>query len=500
MILDTHRFLMFFLIQSLTMKQARRDYWFSGAPSDLQLEERLRHISGLVHLLLAQSEISPDEIQDLVWSVSEYCHRELEIPARIDIRHHLAQAARTEPTLHVLKRYYRDHFFHALEVCFLGHLLLETRLNGSDPLWKQVAEIIHKDTKEDVLQLWYLASLLHDVGYGIDLLKATRRLLQFFSNSEPLKIFAEALQSDLEDLSVDLSTSDFTSLNSKDKPGEDHGIIAASHLKALIKKVAKDDKYVDAAEYEAAVQAVAKHNHRAKEKVSFNREPISFLLIICDTVQEWDRPRLTYETAPYTMLSWLQQGGNAWQNLWGPLKSLQLNIEPSGPGTPFEFKVVNNGPLTIKLDFGDEINTNDALFYTWLDATCNLQRVDLTGFGRDIEIEYINPLASIKGQNERQFYRLRDAARETHMGFIERWFPVREQAGIVTNGAVSYWLDGSIDSKNSREHVKLHLEELSKQKPITKNIDEFSKYLRRWRCYDDNRVFAGDYALPSKPS
>ena len=112
----------------------------------------------------------------MVWLLSEHAHHALGVPEQIDLRAHLLQAARGEPALHVLKAYYRDHFFHALEVCFLGHFLLELGLTPSRSLWQLIGQRLglrgdREKKHRTVLRLWYVTSLLHDVGYGIDVLK-----------------------------------------------------------------------------------------------------------------------------------------------------------------------------------------------------------------------------------------------------------------------------------------------------------------------------------------
>lgn len=47
------------------------------------------------------------------------------------------------------------------------------------------------------------------------------------------------------------------------------------------------------------------HNSR-KHTVSFASNPLAFLLILCDSLQEWHRPQLGFATSPGLLLSWMK--------------------------------------------------------------------------------------------------------------------------------------------------------------------------------------------------
>ncbi|MHC4497733.1 MAG: hypothetical protein ACYS21_01315 [Planctomycetota bacterium] len=98
------------------------------------------------------------------------------------------------------------------------------------------------------------------------------------------------------------------------------------------------------------------------------------------------------------------------------------------------------------------------------------------------------------GTEERQYYRLRHAMRETNMRFLGKWFPTRKDGDRVTNGAVTYYCD----EQERKEHLILHLRQLSRRKLITKDIDAFRERLKKWKRYNEDRDFSGDYA-PSIP-
>jgi hypothetical protein len=473
--------------------------------------ERVKTACGctyVMHHLLGDTQLDGKTIESIAWAVSRYGHDVLGIEPRIDIVSHLLFEARNEPGLHMLRQYYRDHFFHAIEVCFLGHFLLELRIKKNWPLWKEVAIKLWGrkeydrtpkiEVKRKVLKLWYVAALLHDAGYGIDALKGLRELLNFFRNSEPLKELAKNLENAVDTLSQQQEKDGFAGYEAKDKPGEDHGVVGARHLQGLLEAIKKDDLGFEAKEYEPAVWAIALHSHR-KQTVRFDKQPLAFLLILCDTVQEWNRPRLDYATAPVEILAWLQGQGQGWRDLRGPFKNATVK-NVSKVGKTFGLNSKANSKVHLILDYDERINSNAGVFNLWLDASCNFQRLDFTGLGKiDIDIEYVTPVYRNprRGLPEMQLHRLQDAARETHMGFLEKWFPAQEVGDHVTNGAVEYWEEGT-NGQAKKDHLVLHLRRLCETKRITKDIDAFRDRLKKWKRYNEDRDFSGDYA-PAVP-
>lgn len=222
----------------------RATFWTSLGATDEELAAAVTSVARVAQYVLGGLPMDDRTIQGMVWLLSEYVHHVLGVPQQIDLRAHLLQAARGEPALHVLKSFYRDHFFHALEVCFLGHFLLELQISPRQPLWRLVAQKLGfprtEENHRSVLRLWYVAALLHDVGYGIDVLKGLQSLLQFFGHAEPLHGLSDRLSADLTQLSKDLEKAGLAGYTAADKPGEDHGVIAAWHVEKLLQKIAKD--------------------------------------------------------------------------------------------------------------------------------------------------------------------------------------------------------------------------------------------------------------------
>jgi hypothetical protein len=470
----------------------------SGVLSDIEFCRTLHGVAITAHYLLAEQGLTDDVIHRLTQLIAQYGHGDLGIPARLDLRAHLLQAARGEPALHALKRFYRDHFFHTLEVCFLGHALLETELDENRRLWQLVAEHLHvPENKQQVLRLWYMATLLHDIGYAMDVLNGSRKFLGFFKHSTALRTLDRSFEEALMRL---FDAEEVGKLGIKMDRGieQDHGVIGALHLRSLLDRIAQDDQTVIPDDYMPAIQAIALHNlRRHDDKISFTRQPLAFLLAICDQLQEWRRPQLSFATSPNWLLARLGGASAESAGLEGAFKSMNanLNILSGNAGNinlRFRTNAAGNPTLAFTMEYDEQINRNSGVFSVWLDATLNFQRLDFEGLPLDISVTYITPLYEnhVCKVPQPQLYRLRNAAHETHMSFLMEWFPTRQDATnktFLTNGAVTY------SHSDNREELTLDLRPLSSKVLVTRGMDAFWKCLQEWKNFDDDRDFPGDY-------
>jgi hypothetical protein len=241
------------------------------------------------------------------------------------------------------------------------------------------------------------------------------------------------------------------------------------------------------------IEAIAKHNSR-KHTVSFDTSPLAFLLIICDTVQEWNRPRLSFHTGPSEIMAWLFDPPGDRHSTGDSLHGVRMNVTRRGD----RFRLRTPGKLRISLDYATPIQANCGVFNLWLDSSHNFQRLKFRGCPLDIDVEFQTPEILVGQTAIPNMYRLRDAVRETHMTFLESWFPCRDTAcGTgTTNGAVSHF---RIPGRPPQERLVLHLRSLASKQLITRDIDEIRRSIERWRFAMADRVFDGDYGAPEYP-
>lgn len=475
------------------------------ALSDVEFCRIMHSLAVTAHYALADESDSPDRdvIHRLMLLVARYGHDELGIPARVDLRAHLLHAARGEPALYALKHSYRDHFFHVLEVCFLGHVLLETELPSGQRLWQIVSQhLLQRDDKPMVLRLWYMAALLHDIGRAMDVLNSSWEYLSFFKHSGALRRLAESYGAAIRQLSQEQEVWRLGIISPGSGIERDHGIVGALHLRALLESIARTDRSVKPADYLPAVRAIALHNlRRPDHRIIFDRDPLAFLLALCDQLQEWRRPRFSYATSPNLILSKLGGALQAPDEPRDALRQITTNLqvrtdEHNGIWMGLDRTIGQPPGLDFWLEYDEQINTFSRVFYVWLDATLNFQRMDLHGLPLDMRVHYVTPQYRPKGSRsgtpQRQLHRLRDAAFETHMTFLSEWFPSEG------NTAVRYRsIEDASDSKQRREVLTLDLKALSGRARMTRQLDAFTECLEQWKHYRDDQQFPGDYAVPT---
>ena len=482
--------------------------------SDLELTRMMHGLAITLHFLYAERQMQGDLLHRMMQLMSKYCHDDLGIPARIDLRSHLLHAVRGEPALHSLKRFYRDHFFHVFEVCASGHVMLDTKLPDGSYLWQRVAKSMRLADRTDVLRQWYLAALLHDIGYAMDMLNSSRDHLSFFKHSDALRQLCESHAAASEKLSV---AEELRCLNLPKRKAipTDHGVVGAIHLASLLSHIAKEDKSVSVSSFKPAIEAIAYHNLRnSTDRISYNSNPIAVLLAICDQIQEWRRPRLPYSLSAQTIISRISGGAAYPPDSHDHFKKILANLQVESTGNQLQYSIVEregSTALQIALRYGEEINRNSGVFQIWLDSTLNFQRLDLEGLPIDVIITFETPFYRrrishdyLSYQSDKnvsvipQLHRLRDAANETHMTFLRGWFPEKsiektllgENRNCLTNGCLTY----HAVEEERYEYLEFDLKALSKKTLITRDMDAFWKCMHEWRHYNEDRDFPGDYA------
>jgi hypothetical protein len=214
-----------FLHQVLSAITRERFKW-QGVVSEEGAETRER-LGRFAAMTLAHAHHTPHTVEDLIWALSQYGYQVLGVDRRIHLASHIRHGARGEPSLHMTREFYRDHFFHTVEVCLLGDVFLSL-INRRHHTVKAF-----RPTKE-MRRQWHVASLLHDIGYAVDVTKGLRDWLDFFASTSFASL-GEHLSEALKSMGAGLGPF-YESLGFKeeDKPWEDHGLVGAHHLHTLV--------------------------------------------------------------------------------------------------------------------------------------------------------------------------------------------------------------------------------------------------------------------------
>lgn len=469
-------------------------------------------LASLASTLLGNGPWAPNAITNLLELVGNFGHRVLGIPERIDLIRHLTQTLRGETALHTLKSRYRDHFFHTLEVCFLGFLILTSRTskNGEidfvDQLLETCKEYRRKlnpktadncseeekaafenrypeglptlpETRREFLAQWWTAALIHDTAYGIDIFDGTLKLMDFFKSRKEVKDFIEKARKTVKDMAPDLATiapelGDGASLGKGD-----HGVIAASSLVNVARAIGPRT----AARFQPAIRAIAFHNTRVPS-VDAGVDPVAALLILCDTVQEWGRSSLGFDKSAAVLLSRMMEASSVpEEQQFGPVKRYGVSIEPAdknveGDKSPEFYRWSDDNELRIELDYGTRSLEECAAKFTWADMTYNLQRVNFIPWGirlfvqvsipfRDENLEYGNETAL-----KTQLDYFGEFVGQQQVRFIENWF--RTAYENDPENAVRSWL--GVRSSTTGEWNELGRQQAEEKREVARECVTFN--------------------------
>jgi len=230
-----------------------------------------------------------------------------------------------------VKKHYRDHTEHQLRVAVLGDFLLEQDTEQGT-LLGIIAELLELDELVIKEKLWWIAGLIHDIGYplskmttavnwsllnqilkcypqlDLEVVPMEVTLSQKGAQKEYLKLLEGGLSKKARELirmgagfcEVRPVPQRKTFLGGDNGHPEytftseialDHGVIGAlTLLKSLgtPEEIKASDEYCG---YITAAKAIALHNFKDRLKdFIFEDNPLAFLLVLVDEIQEWGRP------------------------------------------------------------------------------------------------------------------------------------------------------------------------------------------------------------------
>ena len=220
--------------------------------------------------------------------------------AKQDLRPIIDRLTDFQAFMYMTEAYYRDHILHQIRVAVLGDYLLTQIFAFPQPksLVNLASELLDMD-EEEVRRCWWIAALFHDIGmpiarlnenlevmisdmvkaYELDFMLPSRSILNLQStpkNTELLDLILNRFSGNVKELIKNASGLRGGSL--------DHGVIGALSLLATVSRNSRSTEKL----YLEAAYAICAHSLNGLS-LSFEDNPLGFLLVICDEMQEWNR-------------------------------------------------------------------------------------------------------------------------------------------------------------------------------------------------------------------
>lgn len=204
--------------------------------------------------------------------------------------------------------HYREHFIHQFQVFLLGYYLI----NRKEALRKSLINYLRKRSDRydnvsddgmlvDILRIWFLASIFHDFAYSVGKMEnwlesySTRVKVpsKFQINWGDMYSHYEAEKMKLCQLlspSTGRGESEIAALTRKAFiEWHDHGAIGALMLMNILQN--KVDEII-LREASCGILLHSETVYSQFDTLKMSLFPFAFLLVFCDTAQQWGRPRM----------------------------------------------------------------------------------------------------------------------------------------------------------------------------------------------------------------
>jgi hypothetical protein len=431
-------------------------------------------------------EVRPDEVtQARVRLLCEYAYVELGVDRAWQLEHHLGAQFESDMLLQASSPASRDHTFHVMDVCLLGELLLRsTDPEGQpSPLAKGVLGKTTKGAIDAMLKLWYPAALLHDVGYALALTQRLPDLLEHLATPH-LEEYAQAVREgvkgahDALDKKIEKQVGENGLTLTKPTEGisRDHGIVSANHLIHSLSSAAGDNKrFLKKQETKEVLHAILRHN-RAEEHFSATREPLSFFLILCDHLQEWDRPRVRSKRLAMSLLASAQTSMPFWVDRQAAARYLAPSAAYDSAANALVFHA---GPPRLKLHYSAPESALLEPACLWVDTCADFERVRFDRRFPDLQLVFAHPPSEVlarSGYGVFEMELLRDFSTTPEGAFLADWL---EAIRTKPEDELFY----SMDSEKRVESFGLHLGHRRSQTPrlLSAVPEDFYSQFAKWK-------------------
>ena len=308
--------------------------------------------------------------EQLIKKISDYAYDTRELDGRFEIKTWLENLLERELFLSITKKRHRDHLLHACRMALLGERILQGKIiydygkgfrlldlvrelfrkqKDTQKLLKlyEVDTLNNEDLDKIILRVWFIAALFHDVGFIYEAFTEVWKNLKDIMKYPNFKEMHLDIEKALANFKKRFSVSDVREklYESKFTREFDHSKIGACLISNLL---GESNLICDMA-------AFITDHHSSNETLEFTERPLSFLMVLLDEIQEWQRPVLGRKLRDQILSEKISKLSPfiEYSDVKPELECISLS---SDNDKDFEIKMKNgNLSLDFTLDYGDNI-------------------------------------------------------------------------------------------------------------------------------------------------
>jgi len=280
---------------------------------------------------------------------------------------------------------WRQDAIHAQDVSILGGCILQARFEETR-LVDFLAEAVGAK-QQSIAANWYLAALLHDAGACIDAARRALRRFREHTVGTPRELLDCSLRA-LED-AAEAARARESPPSGHHVSGTDHGWLSKCLVEGILSGIKDSPALLQ--QFLPSTAAMAAHNEM--QSVSMLQEPTAALLILCDRLQDWGRPRFDQRILGGVFAVLLDRGGLRAADVEGlrsllPDKSLFVTASVDADGN----LAFTRSAAHFRLETACGVLGLAELAVEWVDACLHFQRLRLSrdeGFLRKVPYRWI---------------------------------------------------------------------------------------------------------------
>ena len=288
----------------------------------IKIPEKLTLESKSLNLIDEKPEEFRQEYQELMKEFYKFFANGSSFNKIINLQTLVESSSNIDIFSYLTENWHRDHYLHQFNVASLGEFFFATYINNDERLIDAIS--MDESKKNEIHLAWWTAALLHDHAYPIEKIFRLIDSLKHLEHVYDISDFSSGLLSLVEDTGIIadcfhdifskfkenteikeddyndlkyLSNKAFTFLEIEtlnfDRYNHAHLGVVNIFSKLGLTKNKRNLKDICPDWLYKALRAIALHHHCSSfEKINFIDEPIAFMLIFCDEMQEWTRRQL----------------------------------------------------------------------------------------------------------------------------------------------------------------------------------------------------------------